>query len=105
VRQGMRAAVTQGTAYRVNLREVAVAGKTGTAEYPGLRDAEGILPTHAWCTAFAPFDDPEIAVVIFVSGGHEGARIAVPIAAQILRAYFGIPQPPGEQIVGPAPGD
>ena len=105
VREGMRAAVTQGTAHRVNLREVAVAGKTGSAEYPGLRDAEGILPTHAWCTAFAPYDDPEIAVVIFVSGGHDGAKVAVPIAAQILRAYFGIPQPPGEDIVGPAPGD
>ncbi len=105
VRQGMRAAVTQGTAHRVNLGEVAVAGKTGSAEYPGLRDDQGILPTHAWCTAFAPYDDPEIAVVIFVSGGHDGAKIAVPIAARILRAYFGIPQPPDEDIVGPAPGD
>jgi hypothetical protein len=43
--------------------------------------------------------------VIFVSGGHEGAKIAVPIAAKILRAYFGLPQPVGEDIVGPAPGD
>jgi len=105
VREGMRAAVTQGTAHRVNLKEVAVAAKTGTAEYPGPRDEQGILPTHAWCTAFAPYDDPEIAVVVFVSGGHEGAKIAVPVAAYILRAYYGIPQPPAEDIVGPAPGD
>lgn len=105
VREGMRAAVTQGTAHRINLAEIAVAGKTGTAEYPGPRDEEGILPTHAWFIAFAPYEEPEIALVVFVSGGHEGAKIAVPIAAKILRAYFGLPQPAGEDIVGPPPGD
>ena len=105
VRLGMRAAVTEGTAHRVNLAEVAVAGKTGTAEYPGPLDAAGNLPTHAWFTAFAPYEDPEIALVVFVSGGHEGAKVAVPIAAQILRSYFGIPTPPGEDIVAAPPGD
>jgi penicillin-binding protein 2 len=105
VREGMRAAVTRGTAHRVNLAEVAVAGKTGTAEYPGPRDAEGNLPTHAWFTAFAPYEDPEIALLVFVSGGHEGAKVAVPIAAQILRAYFGLPTPVGEDIVAAPPGD
>jgi penicillin-binding protein 2 len=105
VREGMRAAVTRGTAHRVNLAEIAVAGKTGTAEYPGPRDAEGNLPTHAWFTAFAPYEEPEIAVLVFVSGGHEGAKVAVPIAAQILRSYFGLPTPVGEDIVAEAPGD
>ena len=105
VREGMRAAVTRGTAHRVNLAEVAVAGKTGTAEYPGPRDAEGNLPTHAWFTTFAPYEDPEIALLVFVSGGHEGAKVAVPIAAQILRAYFGLPTPAGEDIVAAPPGD
>jgi penicillin-binding protein 2 len=105
VRGGMRAAVTRGTAHRVNLAEIAVAGKTGTAEYPGPRDEEGNLPTHAWFTAFAPYEEPEIALIVFVSGGHEGAKIAVPIAAKILRVYFGLPQPVGEDIVAPPPGD
>jgi len=105
VREGMRAAVTRGTAHRVNLAEIAVAGKTGTAEYPGPRDAEGNLPTHAWFTAFAPYEEPEIALLVFVSGGHEGAKVAVPIAAQILRSYFGLPTPPGEDIVAEPPGD
>lgn len=105
VREGMRAAVTGGTANRASLAEVAVAGKTGTAEYPGPRDADGILPTHAWFIAFAPYENPEIAVMVFVSGGHNGAQIAVPIAAQLLRAYFGLPQLSGEDIVAPAPGD
>jgi penicillin-binding protein 2 len=93
VREGMQAAVDWGTARQAQLEGVAVAGKTGTAEYPGPRDEEGHLPTHAWFTAFAPVQDPEIALVIFVAGGGEGTTTAVPIAAEILRYYFGIPEP------------
>jgi len=105
VREGMREAVTRGTASRANLPEIEVAGKTGTAEYFGPRDEEGDLPSHAWFTAFAPYHEPEIALVVFVSGGHNGAKVAAPIAAQVLRAYFGLAQPVDEDIVGPAPGD
>jgi len=93
VKAGMRAAVTHGTAMAANLGAVAVAGKTGTAEFPGQRDWEGNLPTHAWFTAFAPFDDPEIALVVFVEGGGEGSTVAVPIAAEILSQYFYLPLP------------
>jgi len=100
VREGMRAAVTRGTAWRANLMGVSVAGKTGTAEYPGPRDEKGHLPTHAWFTAFAPYEDPEIALVVFVEGGGEGSTVAVPIAAQILRHYFGLPEP----LPTPTPG-
>jgi penicillin-binding protein 2 len=102
VREGMRGAVTHGTAYWAGLpTEVPIAGKTGTAEFfvdkdndgqPD-RDKEGHLPTHAWFTAFAPYDNPTIALVVFVSGGGEGSAVAAPIAAEILRAYFGLPQP------------
>lgn len=92
IRQGMRAAVTHGTAWEARLGGVAVAGKTGTAEYPGQRDWEGNLPTHAWFTAFAPFDDPEIAVVVFVEGGGEGGMVAAPVAAEILGYYFSVPR-------------
>lgn len=92
VRQGMRAAVEWGTASRANLSQVAVAGKTGSAEYPGPRDEEGHLPTHAWCVTFAPYEDPEIALVVFVHGGTSGSKVAVPIAADILRYYFGLPE-------------
>jgi penicillin-binding protein 2 len=90
VRQGLRGAVAWGTARRADLPEVAVAGKTGTAEFLGPRDEKGNLPTHAWFTAFAPYEDPEIALVVFVAGGGEGSSTAVPIAAQILRHYFGL---------------
>lgn len=90
VQQGMREAVTRGTAWKANLRDVAVAGKTGTAEFFGPR-VNGHLPTHAWFTAYAPYDNPEIAVVVFVYGGGEGSEVAAPIAADILRAYFKLP--------------
>ncbi len=98
VRQGMYEAVNweHGTATDAALPNVAVAGKTGTAEFfidrnqdgwPD-RDAEGNLPTHAWFTAFAPYEDPEIALVILIEGGGEGSQAAVPVAVEILQAYF-----------------
>jgi len=106
IRQGMRDAVTHGTAWLLDVPEIAVAGKTGTAEYPVVDEAgylirgeEGHLPTHAWFTAFAPFDDPEIALVVFVEGGGEGSQVAVPIAGKILRHYFGLP----EALLSPMP--
>ncbi len=90
VREGLRLAVTDGTAPLANLPEIAVAGKTGSAEF-GIRDENGDLPTHAWFTAYAPADDPEVAVIVFIEGGGEGSSAAAPIAAQILRYYFGLP--------------
>ena len=93
VQQGLRGAVTHGTAQGANLPFVSVAGKTGTAEYPGQRDWKGHLPTHAWFTAYAPAEDPEIALVVFVEGGGEGGLVAVPVAAEILAEYFGLASP------------
>jgi len=90
VREGMREGVTSGTSINVNLADVAVAAKTGTAEYYGPR-VDGHLPTHAWFTAFAPYDNPQIVVTVFVAGGGEGSAVAAPAAADILRAYFGLP--------------
>jgi penicillin-binding protein 2 len=99
VRQGMRAAVSGpgATAHGIDVAGVPVAGKTGTAEFfvdrnnDGIpdRDREGNLPTHAWFLAFAPYQDPEIALVVFVFGGGEGSATAVPIANDILNSYFG----------------
>jgi len=90
VREGTRDAVTRGTAIKVNLADVNVAAKTGTAEYYGPK-VNGHLPTHAWFTAFAPFENPQIVVTVFVYGGGEGSEVAAPIAADILRAYFHLP--------------
>jgi penicillin-binding protein 2 len=98
VRQGMQAVVSGpgATASTLSVPGISVAGKTGTSEFfidqnkDGLpdRDQEGNLPTHAWFTAFAPYEDPEIALVVFVHGGGEGSGTAVPIASEILNYYF-----------------
>jgi penicillin-binding protein 2 len=115
VKEGMRAAVEWGTAMNAYLPWVSVAGKTGTAEYfadenqdgyPD-RDHKGNLPTHAWFTAFAPVEDPEIALIVLVEGGGEGSITAVPIAAQILQHYFPVPSTgvSPEAEATPAPGE
>lgn len=104
VRQGMRAAVAgaAGTARFAGLpAEVEVAGKTGTAEFAGPKTKDGHQPTHAWFTAFAPYQNPEIALIVFVDGHGvgeviEGSAVAAPIAAEILRAYFHLPPPATE---------
>jgi penicillin-binding protein 2 len=95
VREGMWMVVNWefGTAKNVALPDVEVAGKTGTAEFfdPELgRDLAGNLPSHAWFTAYAPYDDPEIAITVFVYNGGEGSQVAAPIAREILRGYFDI---------------
>ena len=48
----------------------------------------GNWPSHAWTLAYAPFDDPEIAVIAFVYNGNEGATVAAPIVRRVLEAYF-----------------
>ena len=44
--------------------------------------------SHAWTVAFAPYENPEIAVVAFVYNGTEGATVAGPIVRRVLEAYF-----------------
>jgi len=100
VQEGMRLAVTEGTlsksiiGFGPDNLTVAAAGKTGTAEYCDTYAAEknrciyGAWPSHAWTVAYAPFENPEIAVVAFVYNGEEGATVAGPMVAQTLEAYF-----------------
>jgi penicillin-binding protein 2 len=100
VQEGMRLAVTEGTLAKMpgyaDLN-VTVAGKTGTAEYCDkwaieARDGRicdrGDWPSHAWTVAYAPYDNPEIAVVAFAYNGGEGASTAGPIVARIIDGYF-----------------
>ena len=67
-REGMKEAVSWGTANSASVPGVAVAGKTGTAEFgPDL--GGGTYESHAWFTGFAPADNPEVAVVVFLQQG------------------------------------
>jgi penicillin-binding protein 2 len=110
VRRGMLEVVASGGAPGGRVPGIAVAGKTGTAEYAGvdeegklIRDTLGRLSTHAWYTAFAPYEDPEIALVVFLDAGV-GATHAAPVAAKIMRAYFGLVAPkPMPTAVPPTP--
>ena len=65
-----------------------MAGKTGTAEFEGPRDAKGNLPTHALFVGYAPYQDPRIAVAVFLYGGGEGSEAAAPVAGEVMRAYL-----------------
>ncbi|MBI4414953.1 MAG: penicillin-binding protein 2 [Candidatus Kerfeldbacteria bacterium] len=83
VREGMRQAVLDGSAAAVqNGIPQPVAAKTGTAQY-GAQKA-----THAWFTAFAPYDDPQVALAVVVEGGGEGTATALPVARDVLASYF-----------------
>lgn len=108
VREGLWGAVNypNGTAKALTVPGITVAGKTGTAEFydPDIPlKANDRLPTHAWFTAFAPYEDPEIAIVVFVYNGGEGSATALPVAQEILRGYFAMKYPP--QPLDIAPGD
>lgn len=95
VQQGMRMVVTDGTAKAVfDGTQYESAGKTGTAEYCDDKARElaicetGKWPAHAWYIGYAPYNDPEIAVVAFVYHGQEGSKEAAPIVKDVLDGYF-----------------
>lgn len=91
----MREVVVDGTATDTfQGMTIATGGKTGTAEYCDNMAQEqnlcqpGSWPAHAWYVGYAPYDNPEIAVVAFVYNGGEGASVAGPIVRRVLEAYF-----------------
>jgi penicillin-binding protein 2 len=73
---------------------IAIAGKTGTAEYcDDVANAKGICnpgnwPAHGWTVAYAPYDNPEIAILAFFYNGGEGGRVAAPTVRDVMSAYF-----------------
>ncbi|MEX2247168.1 MAG: penicillin-binding protein 2 [Dehalococcoidia bacterium] len=91
LREAMRQAVSWGSASQGAVRNVSVAGKTGTAEF-GPRFADGSYETHAWFSGFAPANDPQIAITVFLERGV-GAINAAPLASKVLDYYFNRPAP------------
>jgi len=98
LRRGLTAVVNErrGTAYwTARLAQVSVAGKTGTAQVVsdgGPDPEEEEVPyekrPHAWFASFAPAEDPELVVVVFVEHGGAGSTAAAPIAKALYETYF-----------------
>ena len=95
--EGMNAVVNEkrGTAYGVFPENSDIAGKTGTAQVFSLRggeyDEDSIqkrLQDHALFVAYAPAEDPSIALAVVVENGGGGGSVAAPIARKVLDAYF-----------------
>lgn len=86
VRNGMRTVVTNGTGKPCNLPQVAVAGKTGSAE-----DVHSSLP-HSWWICYAPADKPRIAIAVIVENSGHGSENALPVARAVLEAAFPVPK-------------
>lgn len=80
--EGMRRAVTEGTAHGCQLPGISIAGKTGSAEF-----RKG-GKTHAWFIAFAPVENPKVALCVMAEEAGHGGEVAVPIAREWLKAFF-----------------
>ena len=84
VQEGMRQTVTDGTATMLSVLDVPIAGKTGTAQFGG---GERV---HSWFVSYAPYDEPELAMVIMVEGQTgEISSATVPVAHDVYKWYFG----------------
>ncbi|MCF8034203.1 MAG: penicillin-binding protein 2 [Desulfarculaceae bacterium] len=105
VAKGLEAVVNEphGTARRARLPGITVGGKTGTAQVVSLKfeksfGKESKVPwkyrSHALFVAFAPVEDPSIAVGVVVEHGGHGGSDAAPVATAVMRSWFGLPPGP-----------
>lgn len=81
VAEGMRMAVTGGTCRRAAIPGIEVCGKTGTAQNPHGKD-------HSAFMGFAPYQNPQIAVAVYVENGGWGATFGVPIGSLVMEKYL-----------------
>jgi penicillin-binding protein 2 len=86
----------RGTARRIRTSAYDIAGKTGTAQVFTVGQKERYresevderMRDHALFVAFAPVEDPRIAVAVIVENGGHGGSVAAPIARQVMDAYL-----------------
>jgi len=89
VKEGMQGVVNEpsGTAYGSRIQNVHMSGKTGTAQSSG-SDKVKNLGDHAWFIAFAPSEDPAIAITVLIEYGGHGSSAAAPVAKAISENLF-----------------
>jgi len=99
IRRGLLGVVNEsgGTARRAQIKDILVAGKTGTAQVIAKKedepdDYQEKLPRrmkdHGWFVCFAPFENPELAIVVLGEHGGKHGSFYAPIARQIILEYF-----------------
>ena len=86
---GMEKVVEYGTARIAKIKNIKVCGKTGTVEnFIKLNGKKTQLTDHSMFIAFAPKEDPKIALAVFVENGYWGSRWAAPIASLMIEKYL-----------------
>ncbi|MDE1171393.1 MAG: penicillin-binding protein 2 [Verrucomicrobium sp.] len=88
IRQGLVEVVKAGTATTVQLPDVTVAGKTGTAQFNQRLNGSLVKDLRTWFYCYAPFEQPRYVVCVMVEGGVAGGVTAGPIVHDILQALF-----------------
>ena len=87
--EGMEKVVDYGTARIAKIKNIKVCGKTGTVEnFIKLNGEKTQLTDHSMFIAFAPKEDPKIALAVFVENGYWGSRWAAPIASLMIEKYL-----------------
>jgi penicillin-binding protein 2 len=97
IREGLAAVMNEpgGTGYSKRSLKIRIAGKTGTAQTTHLGTSrvkeeamDYFARSHAWFAAYAPVQDPEIAVAVLYEHGGHGGTVSAPIAVAIIESYF-----------------
>jgi len=88
-----------GTGHQARLRGINVSGKTGTAQVIRIKRKQGShrqvavsLKDHAWFVAYAPSEDPAVAMSVLIEHGGHGGAVAAPVAGAFLRFFFDGPE-------------
>jgi penicillin-binding protein 2 len=85
----------RGTARGIRLKDIEIAGKTGTAQVFSIKAGEEIKPEdldyslrdHAWFVCYAPADNPAIAISVMIEHGEHGSSAAAPVAGALIKQY------------------
>jgi penicillin-binding protein 2 len=100
IKEGLKEVVNnpKGTAWHAaHIEGIDISGKTGTSQIVGRssdhnaskKESSNNFEPHAWFVAYAPSDDPKIAVSVIIEHGGHGSSAAAPIAKEIIKAYLG----------------
>ncbi|MDZ4225086.1 MAG: penicillin-binding protein 2, partial [bacterium] len=81
---------SEGTAHRLSALKIPMGGKTGTSQVVSLGKVcrGNACQDHAWYVAFAPVENPKIAVAVFVEHGGHGSSAAAPLAGELIKTYL-----------------